>query len=100
MPPLGKPSAISYSRSSARSDLKVFTFPLASYNFRMRAICDVSDMRILLRLSLLAKSRGEQSSLVNKSARGAPEISVFNRHSRDSRRFRDKVVPLAGLGNQ
>src|SRR6516162_10184036 len=41
MPPLGNPSAISYSRSSARSDLKIFTFPLASYNSRMRAICDV-----------------------------------------------------------
>src|SRR6516165_1327005 len=48
MPPLGKPSAISYSRSSARSDLKTFTFPLAPYNFRMRAICDESDMRNLL----------------------------------------------------
>src|SRR5215471_11130028 len=54
MPPLGNPSAISYSRSSARSDLKIFTFPLASYNFRMRAICDVSDMRTFLRLMLMA----------------------------------------------
>ena len=38
-------------------DLKVFTFPLASYNFRMRAICDVSDMRTFLRLMLMAHSR-------------------------------------------
>jgi hypothetical protein len=30
--------------------LKEFTSPMASYNFRMRAICDVSDMRNLLRL--------------------------------------------------
>src|SRR5262249_6297211 len=36
------------SRSSARSDLKTLTFPLAPYNFRMRAICDESDMRTLL----------------------------------------------------
>src|SRR5215472_15281882 len=57
MPPLGNPSAISYSRSSARSDLKTFTFPLAPYNFRMRAICDESDMRTLLRLMLMAHSR-------------------------------------------
>src|SRR5215471_10581757 len=56
MPPLGNPSAISYSRSSARSDLKTFTFPLASYNFRMRAICDVSDIRTFLRLKLMAHS--------------------------------------------
>ena len=55
--PLGNPSAISYSRSSARSDLKTFTFPLASYNFRMRAICDVSDIRTFLRLMLMAHSR-------------------------------------------
>src|SRR5215471_15455010 len=48
MPPLGNPSAISYSRSSARSDLKAFTSPLAAYNFRMRAICDVSDIRTFL----------------------------------------------------
>src|SRR5215467_4781367 len=56
MPPLGNPWAISYSRSSARSDLKTFTFPLAPYNFRMRAICDESDMRTLLRLMLMAHS--------------------------------------------
>src|SRR6516162_11319285 len=55
--PLGNPSAISHSTSSARSDLKVFTSPMASYNFRMRAICDVSDMRNLLRLMLMAHSR-------------------------------------------
>src|SRR5262249_48786126 len=48
---------MSYSRSSARSDLKVFTFPMASYNFRMRAICDVSDMRTFLRLMLMAHLR-------------------------------------------
>src|SRR5262245_55898739 len=47
---------MSYSRSSARSDLKTFTFPLASYNFRMRAICDVSDIRTFLRLMLMAHS--------------------------------------------
>src|SRR5262245_44686416 len=47
---------MSYSRSSARSDLKIFTFPLASYNFRMRAICDVSDIRTFLRLILMAHS--------------------------------------------
>src|SRR5215470_435049 len=56
MPPLGNPSAMSYSRSSARSDLKAFTSPMASYNFRMRAICDVSDMRTFLRLMLMAHS--------------------------------------------
>src|SRR5215469_2165887 len=55
--PLGNPSAISYSRSSARSDLKIFTFPLASYNFRMRVICDVPDIRTFLRLMLMAHSR-------------------------------------------
>src|SRR5262245_10336641 len=55
--PLGNPSAISYSRSSARSDLKAFTSPLAAYNFRMRAICDVSDIRTVLRLMLMAHSR-------------------------------------------
>jgi hypothetical protein len=31
-----------------QSDLKEFTSPLASYNFRMRAICDVSDIRTFL----------------------------------------------------
>ena len=36
----------------------------------------------------------------HKSARGVPEISIFNQSSPDSRRFRDKVAPLAGLGNQ
>src|SRR5215467_9687712 len=61
MPPLGNPSAISYSMSSARSDLKTFTFPLAPYNFRMRAICDESDMRTLLRLMLMAHSRATHS---------------------------------------
>src|SRR5262249_36668059 len=39
---------MSYSRSSARSDLKEFTSPMAAYNFRMRAICDVSDIRTSL----------------------------------------------------
>src|SRR5215467_9207877 len=62
MPPLGNPSAMSYSRSSARSDLKIFTFPLASYNFRMRAICDVSDIRTFLRLMLMAHSRATPGS--------------------------------------
>src|SRR5215471_16389983 len=62
MPPLGNPSAISYSRSSARSDLKTFTFPLAPYNFRMRAICDESDMRTFLRLMLMAHSRATLSA--------------------------------------
>src|SRR5262249_85904 len=47
-PPLGNPSAISYSTSSARSDLKEFTSPMAAYNFQMRAICDVSDIRTSL----------------------------------------------------
>src|SRR6516165_6722020 len=56
MPPLGNPSAISHSTSSARSDLKAFTSPMASYNFRMRAICDESDMRTFLRLMLMAHS--------------------------------------------
>src|SRR5262244_1413129 len=56
MPPLGNPSAISYSTSSARSDLKEFTSPMAAYNFRMRAICDVSDIRTFLRLMLMAHS--------------------------------------------
>ena len=41
---------------NARSDLKLFTFPLASYNFRIRAICDVSDIRTFLRLMLMAHS--------------------------------------------
>src|SRR5580693_1795452 len=36
----------------------------------------------------------------HKSARGVPEISIFNRYSPDSRRFWDKVAPLAGLGNR
>src|SRR5262245_41065776 len=52
---------MSYSRSSARSDLKTFTFPLAPYNFRMRAICDVSDIRTFLRLMLMAHSRATPS---------------------------------------
>src|ERR1700757_1981377 len=43
---------MSHSTSSARSDLKVFTSPMAAYNFRMRAICDVSDIRTFLRLML------------------------------------------------
>src|SRR5215467_1213201 len=43
---------MSYSTSSARSDLKEFTSPMAAYNFRMRAICDVSDIRTFLRLML------------------------------------------------
>src|SRR6516225_619527 len=66
MPPLGKPSAISYSRSSARSDLKTFTFPLAPYNFRMRAICDESDMRTLLSREVDAES-GERFAVTNVS---------------------------------
>src|SRR5262252_8665803 len=56
---------MSHSASSARSDLKEFTSPMASYNFRMRAICDVSDMRILLKLMLMAHSRA--TSLLVKS---------------------------------
>src|SRR5262249_49640121 len=54
MPPLGNPSVISHSASSARSDLKEFTSPMAAYKFRMRAICDVSDIRTFLRLMLMA----------------------------------------------
>src|SRR5262249_51769921 len=55
-------NVMSYSRSSARSDLKTFTFPLAPYSFRIRAICDESDMRIFLRLTLMAHSRATLSA--------------------------------------
>src|SRR5262249_51023818 len=48
--------------SSARSDLKTFTFPLAPYNFRMTAICDESNMRTLLRLMLMPTRERHQAA--------------------------------------
>ena len=43
---------------------------------------------------------GRAAGESHKSAWGVPEISIFNRHSPDSRRFQDKVISLAVLGNQ
>jgi hypothetical protein len=63
------------------------------------ALCLLED-QALRQEARTRRFAGRVAGGSHKSASGVPEISVFNRYSPDSRRFRDKVAPLAGLGNR